>query len=66
MKAAALSCLLLPIATTATAEPITFGAIQVLDGDTVATGAGLDLALVPCARRRKERKPAIMGEPAES
>ena len=33
----ALCCLLLLIATTATAEPIPPGAIQVIDGDTIST-----------------------------
>ena len=36
MRIAALSCLLLLIATTATAEPIATGAIQVIDGDTIS------------------------------
>jgi endonuclease YncB( thermonuclease family) len=36
VKTAALSCLLLLIASSVTAEPIASGAIQVIDGDTIA------------------------------
>ena len=37
MRIAALSCLLLLIASLATAEPIPSGAIQVIDGDTISS-----------------------------
>jgi endonuclease YncB( thermonuclease family) len=37
VKIASRSCLLLLIASTATAEPILSGAIQVIDGDTIST-----------------------------
>ena len=37
MRCYVLVCLLLVIATSATAEPIASGAIQVIDGDTIAT-----------------------------
>jgi len=45
MRTAALSCLLLLIASSATAEPIASGAIQVIDGDTI-TSQGKTVRLV--------------------
>ena len=48
----ALCCLLLLIATTATAEPIAPGAIQVLEGDTIAA-RGKTVRLVGSTRKAR-------------